>query len=79
MLYVRGRDHIQDITSVGDKVDRWIDNIEKSSKYIDTEINEIRSETQNFGMNITNSVERLNNIIINSRRDENVFNRLINN
>lgn len=47
-MSVKGRDYVADIKNVQLKVDKWIENLEKSEEYLDKQVEALRSESRKF-------------------------------
>jgi hypothetical protein len=59
ILSVKGRDYIADFNVVNSKIDRWIENLEKSEQYIDKQIDGLRGETIAFNENVNKMTAKL--------------------
>ncbi len=62
-MYVKGKDYIYDIPVVQTKINKWIENIENSSNYINNEIEDLRSQTTDFSGALAKSVQNLNDYV----------------
>lgn len=67
VLSVKGRDYIPDMSAIEAKLDKWIDNLEKSSNYLIREVECLRNETNVFGEHLHKNVSNVNKLISGSK------------
>ncbi len=62
VVSVKGRDYIENMNDVDSKIDKWIENLEKTSNYIMREVDCLRNNTNLYGEHLhrkANTIEKL--------------------
>ncbi len=59
ILHIITRDSNLEMNNISSKIDKWINNLENSERYIEDQISKIRKEKSELNYSLMNSVNQL--------------------